>query len=200
MTVDRSSLPLEGKVGKLRFEREGSNRVVMRFVLHGDGGETRPVEMRGEELRGVIDEGDRIAVADQPGILGTRDATLRPAQIRNLTTSGIVEMWKPGRVRRLLHAIGVTEIKSAAISASVGGVIAIAISSLFSTGPEAPLGGSDESRADAVLAMFLAIAVVFTVGSAIWLLLRPKRHPKWAVPVGLALGLTLIGLPLTLSQ
>ena len=54
---------------------------MLRFVLRLDDERFVPVEMRGDEVRGVLTEGDRVAVDGYvPG------STLHPAVIHNLTT------------------------------------------------------------------------------------------------------------------
>jgi hypothetical protein len=237
---------VEGTVSRLRLESEGENEVVLRFVLGADSGRAFPVEMQGERLRGVLNEGDRVSVPSAE--LGARaaDATLRPRAITNLTTGGAVEMWRPGLLRRAARAAGLRELRNAAISASVGGVIALVSSQLFASGEPTAVNGEEPSpvptqaptttgdmpppptqaptttgdmsppppspppprEPDAsvfdnpFLTAAVIVVITFPVVSLAWFALRralPPGAPRWAVPVGLTLGLALVGIPLSLS-
>jgi hypothetical protein len=79
--------------------------------------------MRGDELRGVIDEGDRVAVALETAGGRRDDPTLPPREIRNLTTGGVVEMWRAHVLRRALRALPVSAVLTAAVSAAVGAAV-----------------------------------------------------------------------------
>jgi hypothetical protein len=66
----------QGTVEGLRESEEGKGRV-LRFRLKDDAGRSVPVEMRGQELRGVLSDGDVILF--NPGPPGEQgDNTLRP--------------------------------------------------------------------------------------------------------------------------
>jgi hypothetical protein len=79
--------------------------------------------MRGDELRGVIDEGNRVAVALETAGGRRDDPTLRPREIRNLTTGGVVEMWRAHVLRRALRALPISAVLTAAVSAAVGAAV-----------------------------------------------------------------------------
>jgi hypothetical protein len=187
----------EGTVTRLRVEVESAGAVVVRFVLASDDGDRRPVEMRGERVLGVIDEGDRIAIAeardDRP------DTTLRPSTVTNLTTGGTVELEQPSRMRRAGRAIGVREIRSAAISAGVGGLIAVVVAQLFDdSGPPQGIDVAPEDE-PSLAAVILVLVGVFALLAGLWLLVRrrlPGRLPKWSPLVGLAVGLFAVGIAL----
>ena len=189
----------QGTVTRLRVEAEGADAVVVRFVLAGDEGERTPVEMRGERVLGVLDEGDHVIVAEEEA--GDRhDATLRPSTITNVTTGGTVELERPTRMTRAGRAIGLREIKNTAISAGVGGVIAVVIAQALSTS-EATQGGVAPGPEDeaSVAAVVLALSGIFLFLAALWLLVRrrlPERSPKWSPLVGFAIVLVAVGIAL----
>jgi hypothetical protein len=205
MAGERSLLSREGTVARLRLDQEGATNIVMRFVLNQDDGESRPVEMRGEQLRGVINAGDRVAVSEERSVGEAQDATLRPSSIRNLSTSGVVEMWRPRRSARVIRAIGLGEVRSSAISAAVGGVIAVAIGSVFTEdGAQAPPPGElpSGSSEPSIVGLLVVLSIVFVFASVVWLSVRritSRRLPKWSVVIGLAVGLIAIGIPLALA-
>jgi len=185
-------------VTRLRVEVEGADAVVVRFLLQGDDGAKRPVEMRGERLLGLLDEGDRVVIAAEAE--GTReDATLRPSTLTNLSTGGAVELERPTLVTRVSRAVGLREIRSTAISAGVGGLIAVFVAQLFTSSRGSQ--GIDVAPEDEVsrAAVALVLAVVFVVVAAVWLLVRrrlPGRLPKWSPLVGLAIGMFAVGIAL----
>ena len=133
---------VEGTATAVRVDVEGS-RSVLRFVLRVDDDRIVPVEMRGDEVRGVLTEGDRVAIDGfRPG------ETLRPTSIDDLTTASPVEVWAPTGIGRLL-AHG--ELRTAALSAVVTSGIGLAVGWLQSEpssgagpGPIAPTPPPDE--------------------------------------------------------
>src|SRR5881397_3091601 len=110
---------VEGTVGALKIEEEGGSRV-LRFLVQPDEGAPVPIEMRGEQLRGVLIEGHRVDIRFAGRSLDRGDATLRPRELRNLTTNGVVCMWRPGWLRSAVRMMSPGEFRSAAISAVVG--------------------------------------------------------------------------------
>ena len=199
MGAERSPALHEGTVTRLRIEVEGAGAVVVRFVLDGDDGERTPVEMRGERVLGVLDEGDRVAI-DAQATRDRHDTTLRPLTLTNVTTGGTVELERPSWITRAGRAVGVREIRSAAISAGVGGLIAVYVAQLF-TESGAPQGIDRVPTEDevSVTAVALTLLLVFAVVATLWLLVRrrlPWRLPKWSPLVGLAIGLLAVGLAL----
>src|SRR5262245_23103656 len=128
-----SSAAYEGTVTDLQVE-QAPGKVVVRFLLRLDDGSPVAVEMRGEDLRGLLSNGHRVAVPPAGPGRASDDATLRAARIKNLTTGGVVELWRPGLFRRATRALAPCEVRSAVISAGVGGSIAVALSALFRSG------------------------------------------------------------------
>jgi hypothetical protein len=116
----------EGTVRRLALADEGRSRV-LRFVLETDSGELLAVEMRGDELRGVLGEGDRVRL---PGAAAGADGTSRPRSLANLTTGARVEMRRTHRALRSARALG-AQVVAAAVGAIVSASIALGFS-LFS--------------------------------------------------------------------
>jgi hypothetical protein len=158
---------VEGTVGMLRETEEGTDRVV-RWVLTDAEGRRLGVEMRGAKLHGVLNEGDRVAVSlDAPSL--SADTTLRPDEVRNLTTGGVVRMWSPGPFERGLRA-GPSLVIGTAVSAAVGTAAGVLVSSLFQS--EAPnpgvspgdTGGSEPSSgAIAIVVLLVGLAIVLAL-------------------------------------
>ena len=69
------TVSVKGTVSRRHLEEEGKDRFVLRFVLVDDAGTTRGVEMRGEKLLGVLNDGDTVTVDLAPTV-HTDDATL----------------------------------------------------------------------------------------------------------------------------
>jgi hypothetical protein len=158
---------------------EGS-RSVLRFVLRVDDDRIVPVEMRGDEVRGVLTEGDRVAIDGfRPG------ETLRPTSIDDLTTASPVEVWAPTGIGRLL-AHG--ELRTAALSAVVTSGIGLAVgwfqsepSSGAGPGPIAPTPPPDEGGPGAwPFVAGGAATLVFLVGLTVVLRRLRRRRPRVA--------------------
>jgi hypothetical protein len=170
---------------------------VLRFVVRAADGLAVPVEMRGHEVRGVLTEGDRVAVGGYE--TGT---TLRPPAIDNLTTSSPVEVWTPSGLRRLL---GHAELRTAALSAVVTSGIGIAVGWLHSdaAAPGSNGGGTPVTPApggsgdDGWGGWWLALGGVLLVAAllVLVLLLRRRRGVRGrqlaAALVGVAAGVLL---------
>jgi len=192
-----NSTAYEGTVTDLQVEQAPS-KVVVRFLLGLDDGTPLPVEMRGEELRGILSNGHRVAVPS-PSSGGTSDdATLHATRIKNLTTGGIVELWRAGLARRSTRALAPGEVRSAVISAAVGGSIAVAFSALHSGGGRSSgtsstptgSGGFDWELLIAVLVGALAVLALF-----LWYFWARKRRGGRAL-LGFSVGLLAFGIPL----
>jgi hypothetical protein len=82
---------MEGVVGRVQRNEEGAD-AVLRFVVTCDDGTVRAVELRGREIRGVLDDGDRVAF---PVSVASGDGLQRPGLMRNLTTASAVTAWRP---------------------------------------------------------------------------------------------------------
>jgi hypothetical protein len=119
---------MKGTVENLRNEQEGNERV-LRFVMRAEG-RAIPVEMRGEKLLGVLNEGDCVVVNPPSTSVRDQDETLRPRMIQNVTTSGTVELWRPGSRDRVIRAVGIVEIRNVLIAAIVSSLVTLAVARL----------------------------------------------------------------------
>jgi hypothetical protein len=161
---------VEGTVGMLRETEEGRDRVV-RWVLTHDDGRRLGVEMRGAELHGVLNEGDRVAVPDDPA-RRPADMTLRPDEVRNLTTGGVVRMWSPGTLERGLRA-GPALVVGTAVSTAVGTAAGALVSSLFQDEGQNPgirpgENGGSEPSSGAVAAVAVLVGLVIVLAVLLW--------------------------------
>jgi hypothetical protein len=184
---------VEGTVRNLRNTQEGTERV-LRCVLVTDDERAFAVEMRGHELRGVINEGDRVNV--QLDVAGRgEDRTLRPRELTNVTTGGLVQLRPLPLLRRAVRPF--SSVLTAAVSAVVGALVAAVIAatgwSASRRQGDAPFeqdGGSD-------VVLFAALAVVVLVGLAAALLLRRRSGMRpalaaFAFVAGFALVVVLV--------
>lgn len=82
-----------GIVKNMNIDHEG-NIVVLRFKIQLDDASQIPVEMRGQRLFGVLENGDQVMM----NIKSKKDkyGIVRPYQIENLSTNSIVRMTSPG--------------------------------------------------------------------------------------------------------
>jgi hypothetical protein len=86
---------LEGTAQNVRTEQEQAN-VVLRFVV-STANERVPVEMRGVQILGVLNDGDQILVEGRRD----RDGVIRPKTVRNLSTNSTVQMRGPNPISTL---------------------------------------------------------------------------------------------------
>jgi hypothetical protein len=199
MTVRQAAAVHEGTVARLRVD-EAAGAAVVRFVLLGDDDSRRPVEMRGERLSGLIEEGDRVRIEERTERI-PNDATLRPSTLSNVTTGGAVELERPNRTTRVRRAVGLHAIWTAAVGGVVGSVTGALVAGIFkgagTSDGESLDGNSSEGVPFQVVVVFLLFfCLLFAAG---WLVVRrvnPERLPKWSVLVGFAVGLLAVGLAL----
>jgi hypothetical protein len=150
--------------------------------------------MRGDELRGVLGEGDRVRL---PGAAAGADGTSRPRSLANLTTGARVEMRRTHRVLRSARALG-AQVVAAAVGAIVSASIALGFS-LFSAAEDPgssrpgvnPLPPPPAARDDLSWWEVGAVVVLAAVLLALGLRAvrgRSRRH-RWSFAVGFAVPL-----------
>lgn len=83
---------LQGAAQNVRTEQEQSS-VVLRFVV-STVSEQIPIEMRGGQMMGVLNDGDQVLVEGRRD----RDGVIRPRMVRNLSTNSIVQMRGPNPI------------------------------------------------------------------------------------------------------
>jgi hypothetical protein len=187
---------VEGSIQRLRDDVEGERRRVVRFVLGRADGSVVAVEMRGEQLRGVVNEGDAVAVS-QASV--TLDGVFRPSELWNQTTSSRVEMWSPSRTRRVVRAIGFADIWKAAVAAGVGAVAGL-VSTLARDEPGGtvnPGPGPPQREPEAGYPPPVLVIVAIALAATVVIVLASRRSSRvrsaarrWApVLAGLMVGL-----------
>src|SRR5215208_326325 len=107
---------MEGIASRVRRDQEGAN-TVLRFGVKEQDGTPAAVEMRGHEIRGVLDDGDRVLLVAGPQ-RAPADGIHRPMQVENLTTGSTVTAWRPSRLERAAKPLP-TALLTAAISSGV---------------------------------------------------------------------------------
>ncbi len=80
---------LTGTVQSVRTDQEG-NSVVLRFIAQTENDDRIPVEMRGQQVLGILEIGDRIAIEGKQH----RDkyGVMHLGQVENLTTKSTVRV------------------------------------------------------------------------------------------------------------
>jgi hypothetical protein len=187
--------PIEGVVEELHVDHERRGLVV-RFLVRENGDAEHPVspltpvEMRGEELLGVLVDGHHVSLT---AAARGSDGTARPVEIWNLTTNAAVGMSRPRLARRLVRTLAPAEIRTALISALVGAGISIAFSSggdnPSAVPPPAEPGDSDNST---VADWLIAGGIVLAALALVRLIARADRRRGWVASalVGLVAGLS----------
>jgi hypothetical protein len=124
---------IEGPVRNVKSQQEGAD-FVLRFVVAREGAQHVPVEMRGNLMYGVLNDGDRVqfdAQIDDYGIA-------RPQYVTNLDNGSTIQLRRPAfstRARRLGATIAVPLMSSA-----LSGLLVFALTFPFTrgTGPASP--------------------------------------------------------------
>ena len=190
-----SSERVEGVARRVRIDNEGAG-CVLRFVVETHDGDLVPVEMRGREVLGVLDDGDRVSFDRASSATGTA----RPQSIANLSTNAEVEVSVPGRLDRWSGVVGLRDVRTELISALVTATVG-AFTNAFEAGrsPNAAPGPAERSEpSDAlwwVVAGAIAIAVVGVV--LLWRRRRARATGKFlrsALAVALGCGTGLLAL------
>ena len=84
---------IKGNVRTVRIDHEG-NDVILRFMMESGGHQKIPVEMRGQQVLGVLEIGDEIVI--DVARIRDRYGVMRPKQVTNLTTDSVVRVTSPG--------------------------------------------------------------------------------------------------------
>ncbi len=110
-----------GIVKTVRVDQEGQ-ATVLRLVVESRN-EDIPVEMRGSEIRGVLEIGDQI-VFKGSGKRG-RDGVIRPKKLINKTTNSIVEVKSPNIIARFFRFVFsfVFSLISGVLTAGIASII-----------------------------------------------------------------------------
>lgn len=96
---------VSGIVQDVRLDKEG-NDVVLRFVLHAEGGERIPVEMRGRKVMGVLNSGDRVRLSTRGSSIRGQGRVARPTVINNIDTASEIRVRGEGCISQLFKFLG----------------------------------------------------------------------------------------------
>lgn len=178
---------VEGVARRVRTDNEGGG-CVLRFVVETEDAGLVPVEMRGREVLGVLDDGDRVSF-DR----GSSSGTARPQRVANLSTNAEVEVSVPGRLGRWSGAVGLRDVRTALISALVTATVG-ALTNAFesnNTPSATPAPGKESHPSHAVWWVVAGAIAISLVGLA---LVVRRRRPALArsilaVTIGCSAGL-----------
>lgn len=128
---------MEGVADKVRIDNEG-DEVALRFVLRPAQGHPVAVELRGEEVHGVLDNGDAVKLSGMPPV--QPDGLQRPRLIENKTTGSTITVRRTSAAGRGARQVR-TVAASALVSTVVGGAVkpvATRARSVFKRGDRSP--------------------------------------------------------------
>ena len=155
------------------------NKEVLRFRLDIGQGQLLPVEMRGEEVRGDLLDGEKVAL-DLPRRTKV-DVAVSPKRILNLSTGYEVRVWQRSRLRRITSWITEHAVPTA-ISAAISAAITAVLKRSLGVGAT----GSGYFDLIAIVAVLLILLdVVFWVGRNIlsrFIRQIPPRRKVWSSP------------------
>ena len=188
---------MEGTARRVQRAQEGATSI-LRFLLVSDDGASTAVEMRGSEIRGLLDDGDRV-VMDPGSDPPTADGLHRPASVQNRTTGSVVTAWRPPLVKRASEPL-VTGLLTATISSVVTFVFGVIVAGGQGGTAGAPLGerGGEPGTDWFPFESASAILGILSLSAIVWLLWfaafgrRRRRRGRviWPVAPGIVLGVT----------
>jgi len=117
-------LNLVGVVSRLRSEQHAGQQV-REFVVTTRDGVLVPVELRGDRIAGLLGDGDRVKFAVPKGFMDAEDRTQRPLKLVNVTTGGVVTVFRTGLLQHAARA-GLTTLGDAwkaAVAVLVGALL-----------------------------------------------------------------------------
>jgi hypothetical protein len=161
---------LQGVVQNARIDQEGGG-VVLRCVVLCENGERVPLEMRGRQIRGVLETGDHVALSGKR--LRDRRGIVRPREIRNLTTNSTAFAYSPGIMRRITDfsfSLGV----SVATGALTSWIVSVLLPQKHAIPHKQGYPGSGGASQFLLPSVLVGLVVGFFVFYLIYL--RPKRR------------------------
>ncbi len=96
---------VSGIAHDVRLDEEG-NDVVLRFVLHAEGGERIPVEMRGRKVLGVLNSGDHVRLSTRGSSIRGKGSVARPTVIHNIDTASEIRVRGEGCISQAFKFLG----------------------------------------------------------------------------------------------
>ena len=94
---------LVGVVSRLQSEQHAGQQV-RGFVVTTPDGVLVPVELRGDRISGVLGDGDRVKIAVPEGLMDAEDRMQRPLKLVNVTTGGVVTVYRAGLLQHAARA------------------------------------------------------------------------------------------------
>ena len=170
---------------------------MLRFVISPPDAGSVAVEMRGQEIRGLLSDGDRVVVSDLDS--ADADGIYRPVRVRNCTTASNVTAWRPPLVKRIIAPLGMV-----AWTTAVSSIVGLIVGTLLGGGTLPSADGAapvDESPFESVHPLvfivggsaLLSIAGFATVGAR-----RRRRGERiWPAAPGVLIGVSLAYLVLS---
>jgi len=154
--------------------------VVLRFVIKFVSGEKVAVEMRGYEVRGLLEVDDRIVIRGRR--LRDRDGVIRPSEVCNLTNGSTVTVRRASALLRFFSFVfGLIISLMSGVATSVlvtlfSGLVTTRSMSLPREGPREgpPVLGSGVTDPPVILAIILGISVALLVFYLIFLRSRAR--------------------------
>jgi hypothetical protein len=149
---------VQGTVGSVRVDEE-KHATVLRFVV-ASGEEQIPVEMRGQEIKGVLEVGHEVAIEAPDG--RDPDGVLRPKAVENLTTSSrvVVSQTLMRRLGRFMLDLSVS------IAAGVVSTVAATL----------VMPGGVEARGVSAVPRVVAVAIGLAVAVLVFYLIAIRRR------------------------
>ena len=133
---------IQGAVHSVHVDQERGG-VVLRFVIKLVSGEKLAVEMRGYEVRGLLEVDDQIVIRGRR--LRDRDGVIRPREVWNITNGSTVTVRRAGVLVRFFSsafALIISVMSGAATTLLVTLFSRFATPPPISSPPERPPGGS----------------------------------------------------------
>lgn len=165
---------LQGTITRLRVDQSGK-AVSLYGALKPTSGETISFYMRGREVRGIVEVGDRVRL--EAVSLTERDG-LRATHLDNLTTNSRVSVWEPPFYRRLA-AWGGPFLMSAIIGPILGGLVAAAIG--IRGAGSSHLRPVSNGPSAAVVLLFVGVTLIVALAVFYRLYTRPRRKRRAAL-------------------
>jgi hypothetical protein len=160
---------VSGIAHDVRLDEEG-NDVVLRFVLHAEGGERIPVEMRGRKVLGVLNSGNRVRLSTRGSSVRGRGRVARPTVVHNIDTASEIRVRGEGCFTQLFELVGslLMSVVSGLIIAWLStfcGLIAInqTVEYSFEEAPEAAMSEPTIAIVPILIGLGVAVLVFFLI-------------------------------------
>jgi hypothetical protein len=163
---------LVGKITRLRVDQRGKD-VVLYGVLETDSSGTVTLSMRGREVRGIVEVGDRVRL--HGGRPVGNDETVQATRLDNLTTNSAVSVWRPPLYRRLGQLAGPT-----LVSAVVGPLVGALVGALLTGGAQSAPRSRSPSSTGGVVLVAAIVGLIVALGIFYFSYIKPRRRRRSA--------------------